>query len=136
MRVMNRQRKRRIPLKAIESRLARLNDYLPFDGEIDITFIDDAIIAKIAGKYRGSHKATDVLSFAYDSERGGLAGEILISAETAYRQAGERGVRFVDELTLLALHGILHLNGIDDETISGWSEMRRAEFEGMMECLA
>ena len=131
----NQQQKRTVPQKAIESRLKRFAGTALAGGEIEITFIDDATIAEIAGKYRGSHRPTDVLSFSYDLADGGLAGEILISAETAYRQAKERGVKFVDELTLLCLHGLLHLSGIDDETKSGWCEMRRAEFEGMITLL-
>ena len=131
----NQQQKRTIPQKAIESRLKRFADSALAGGEIEITFIDDATIADIAGKYRDSHKPTDVLSFGYDLPEGGFIGEILISAETAFRQAKERGVAFIDELTLLCLHGLLHLSGIDDETKSGWCEMRQAEFEGIITLL-
>jgi probable rRNA maturation factor len=135
IRMTNQQQRKKIPLKAIESRLTRLRGGASGGGEVEITFIDDATIAEVAGRYRGSHKPTDVLSFGYDSADGGLTGEILISAETAYHQANERGVKFIDELTLLCLHGLLHLSGIDDETKAGWCEMRRAEFEGMMTLL-
>ncbi len=127
----NRHRRRRPPLKRIERALRRLpggaDDLLR---RVEITFIDDAAIADLAGAWRGSPHPTDVLAFPY--EAGEVMGEILISLDTAARQARARGVPLADELILLCVHGLLHLGGIDDEHERGWRAMRVAEFETLM----
>lgn len=74
-----------------------------------------------------------MLAFGYGDDA--LFGEIAISLDTAARQARERGVPLAHELVLLAVHGLLHLEGQGDETFRGWCGMRRAEFETMMKVL-
>ena len=59
-----------------------------------------------------------------------ILGDVVISVETAARQAAERGRSLDDELSLLVAHGILHLLGYDDETEEGAEEMRRHEEAG------
>ena len=108
---------------------------------MDIVFTDDVTISKLAGRYRSSPYATDVLAFDYRGGRGGfsfpddLAGEIVISLDTAGRQASKRNVPIEKELILLCVHGLLHLEGIDDETKQGWRLMRISEFETLMRIL-
>ena len=83
--------------------VAQLND-LEEDAEVDVTIVDDEEIHALNRDYRGMDKPTDVLSFALDEEAedsdepeliGGpeehLYGDIIISAETALRQAEEYG---------------------------------------------
>ena len=67
---------------------------------------------------------TDVLSFPLSAPDGSL-GEIAISAERAAAQAAEFGHSLLDELRILMLHGLLHLNGLDHERDNG--RMARAE---------
>ncbi len=80
--------------------------------------------------FRGFDRTTDVLSFpAGDSISPGEApylGDVVISVETARRQALRRGSTLPRELRVLALHGYLHLQGYDHETDDG--EMRRIEY--------
>jgi probable rRNA maturation factor len=102
---------------------------------VDVVFIDDGMIAELAGRFRGSHRPTDVLTFGYGPEPDGLAGEILISLDTAQRQAKERKVPLERELLLLVVHGLLHLGGQDDETYRGFCQMRKGEFEALMRIL-
>src|SRR5262249_33734120 len=68
---------------------------------------------------RGRDRATDVLSFAQREGVGGapdgLLGDVVISMETAERQAAERGVRVGAEAERLLMHGLLHLLGYDHE---------------------
>ena len=100
---------------------------------------DDRDIAKLAGRYRGSPHATDVLAFKYENSgpwaHGRLGGEIFISLDTAKRQARERNSSFEKELILLSLHGLLHLEGLGDENHRDWCRMRRMEFENLMRIL-
>lgn len=58
-----------------------------------------------------------------------------MSLDTAGRQAEERGVPLSHELSLLCVHGLLHLCGVDDERPVDWRRMRRLEFEAMMKLL-
>ena len=78
--------------------------------------VDDAAIAELNRAYRGIDGPTDVLAFPMGEGRFGalspdLLGDVVISAETAARQAGPHGVQ--PELALLLIHGILHLLGYD-----------------------
>ena len=80
--------------------------------------------------FRGYDRPTDVLSFASDPtefpEDQTYLGDIVISAETAERQAQRRGSSLDRELRVLALHGFLHLLGYNHESDNG--EMRRIEY--------
>jgi probable rRNA maturation factor len=80
--------------------------------------------------FRGIDKPTDVLSFSTGPsilpEDDDYLGDIVISVETAERQAGRRKSTLERELCVLALHGYLHLLGYDHETDDG--EMRRVEY--------
>lgn len=100
----------------------------------DIIFTDDANIAELAGRFRGSPYPTDVLAFPYDDDPA-LAGEVVVSLDTAKRQAKERGVDLTDELILLCVHGLLHIAGHRDETEKEWKGMRMMEFETLMRVL-
>jgi probable rRNA maturation factor len=76
-------------------------------------------------KYRRKDKATDVLSFPAAEMAEGIAGDLVISLETALMQAEERGHTLEMEIRLLLLHGLLHLAGYDHEADDG--AMRRRE---------
>jgi probable rRNA maturation factor len=56
-----------------------------------------------------------------------VLGDIVISADTAGRQAKKAGHSLQEELLLLGVHGALHLLGYEDETPSGIARMRRRE---------
>jgi probable rRNA maturation factor len=85
-----------------------------------VLIVDDAKIRNINRDYLGRDKATNVISFAMQEGEGagvqpGLLGDVVISADTAARDAAEAGVAFESELYFLLLHGILHLLGYDHE---------------------
>ena len=69
---------------------------------------------------------TDVLSFPMADDPV-LMGEILVSADTARREAAARGHPAYHELLLYAVHGTLHLLGYDDHDPKARARMRRAE---------
>jgi probable rRNA maturation factor len=81
---------------------------------------DDRELRKLNRQFLGKDYATDVLSFP-----NGSGGEIAISLNRAEAQARHHGHSLFDELRILMLHGVLHLQGMDHETDSG--EMARAE---------
>jgi probable rRNA maturation factor len=116
------------------------------DSEISILFTDDDEIRVLNKQYRGKDKPTDVLSFSQGSWVKGqgsgkpcplplapcpyLLGDVVISLETAGRQAKERGHSFEKEILILLVHGILHLVGYEHEGSRKKAvEMRRMEKE-------
>ena len=81
--------------------------------------------------YLQKDRPTNVISFSmqegdYGSLVPGLLGDVVISADTAAREADEAGITFQERLVFLLLHGILHLTGYDHER-SGAAEARRME---------
>lgn len=90
------------------------------DAELSVLIVDDAEIRTINRDYLGRDKSTNVISFAMQEGEGagiqpGVLGDVVISADTASRDAQEAGIPFEDELYFLLLHGILHLLGFDHE---------------------
>ncbi len=82
--------------------------------------VDDVAIRTINRDFLQRDRATNVLSFSMqEGEQAGLhpnlLGDVVISAETAARDAAEAGLTFESELYFLLLHGILHLLGYDHE---------------------
>ena len=123
--------------------VARLND-LAAEAEVDVTIVDDTEIHELNREYRGMDKPTDVLSFALDEDSEDsdepellgapeehLYGDIIISAETALRQAEEYGHGLERELTYLAVHGMFHLLGYDHMTEAEKAVMRAKEEEAL-----
>ena len=85
--------------------------------ELIITTNDDIQI--INHQYRDVNKATDVLSFPYEEMPMSPLGSIIISSEYAQNMANELGHTLTQEITLLFIHGLLHLLGFDHEIDNG-----------------
>jgi probable rRNA maturation factor len=90
------------------------------DAQLSILIVDDAAIRVINRDYLGKNHPTNVISFAMQEGEGtgvqpDLLGDVVISAETAARDAAEAETSFESELYFLLLHGILHLLGYDHE---------------------
>lgn len=102
------------------------------DDELSIALVDDAEIALLNGQYRDRPRATDVLSFSllegeHADRSGGMLGDVVVSLETAERQA-RRGRRSLEEEVLrLVVHGVLHLLGHDHERDDEARRMRSEE---------
>ncbi|MCD5407417.1 MAG: rRNA maturation RNase YbeY [Desulfotomaculum sp.] len=119
-------------VKAIENILARHNQA---ESEVGLILVDDQYMHRLNKDYRGVDSPTDVLSFAMnegetmpepeDSEQ--LLGDVLISLETAQRQAEQYQHSLERELVFLALHGTLHLLGYDHQNKENKSLMRAQE---------
>lgn len=91
------------------------------DTEVSILLTDDAYIAQLNSQYRHVEGPTDVLSFSQtegDDEpmpgmEDNLLGDVVISVETAQRQAAEQANSLESEMDMLLVHGLLHLLGYD-----------------------
>lgn len=81
--------------------------------ELSILLTDDAQIKELNAQYRGKDYATDVLSFPMDDTR--MLGDIVISIDTAKRQAEDAEITLNREVAFLFIHGFLHLLGYDHE---------------------
>lgn len=93
--------------------------------ELSIVLIDDEKISQFNQKYFKKDHATDVIAFPQDDKQ--VLGDIVISVETAEKQAIELGHQLVDELVYLLIHGILHLLGFDDTKSHLRRKMRAKE---------
>ena len=103
--------------------------------ELSVVITGDAAIRELNRAYRDTDAATDVLSFSQaegeafalpDGETPHL-GDVIISLETARRQADEHGLALQDEVAHLLVHGILHLLGYDHEAPDEEAVMRAHE---------
>lgn len=128
--IRNNQRKIKLPVglrllvrKACQAVLAY--EKFDSDAEVSVSFVDNDEIHKLNKCYRDKDRATDVLSFplgengVYDinQETGAkLLGDVVISIETAVRQAYVYGHSLEREVGFLTVHSMLHLLGYDHET--------------------
>lgn len=116
--LLNRQRRRRVDRPGLERVLAGAAAALGVRGELVLVLGGDRLLQRLNRRFRGQDRPTDVLSFPGDGVEGGL-GDVVISVETAERNARGLGRTLPRELELLALHGLLHLLGHDHETDDG-----------------
>jgi probable rRNA maturation factor len=101
------------------------------DSELSLTLVTDDVIRALNRDYRGKDGATDVLSFSLDGARSKgvehLLGDVVISVETARRQAARYDASLQHEIYRLLIHGLLHLMGHDHVAIGERRAMRREE---------
>ena len=109
--------------------------------EVGVIIMDDEGIRLLNRDYRGIDNSTDVLSFSVVERGQGepeivlfggeaealVLGDIIISAESAKRQAEEYGHSFNRELGFLAVHGMLHLLGYDHKEAAADTAMRKKQ---------
>jgi len=99
---------------------ARLLGLLGVRAELSVALVGDAEMRRLNSDYRQRDAPTDVLAFAMrEGDGAGLhpdvLGDVVISLDTAARQAAARGVAVAAEVRLLLTHGVLHLLGYDHE---------------------
>jgi probable rRNA maturation factor len=136
-------------------RLARVvleSERVATDAEMSLLFVDEATIAELNERFLGYEGPTDVLSFPMDDElppggrwpdQGGrgpgspsdpgeppsVLGDVVVCPVVAGRQAQERGATLDDEMSLLVVHGVLHLLNYDHAEPEETALMRRREQE-------
>jgi probable rRNA maturation factor len=97
----------------------------PLKGPVEIHLVTDAAIRRVNRERLGHDWATDICTFPMNEPF--LWGELIVSMQTARREARERGIPFERELALYVIHGVLHLRGLDDRTAAARARMRAAE---------
>lgn len=113
---------RRVRRAALSRTAQRLLDALDQgDADLSISLVGDAKIRTLNRTHRGKDRPTDVLSFPLDPPPAGtgaperLLGDVVISLDTAARQAAEYGASLENEVYRLLIHGTLHVLGHDHE---------------------
>jgi probable rRNA maturation factor len=119
-------------LDAFVNSVMALLDYKE-DAILSVAFLDDGEISKLYEEYFGYAQPTDVLSFpsnAIDPETGQLfLGDILFDYPFIQNQAKVLENEFEAELSLLTIHGILHLLGYDHDNEEEKSKMWKLQNE-------
>ncbi len=128
--VLDRQRELRLDRRWLERVVLRAAARLRAPtAELCVLVVDDRRIAKLHEQWLGVAGPTDVITFdlSGDGPRGGLHGDLVVSAETARRTARELGWAPRHELAYYVIHGLLHLAGYDDHTAPDRRTMRARE---------
>jgi probable rRNA maturation factor len=116
--LLNQQRRRRVPAARLRRVIQDAGRALRVSGEVALVLTSDAPVRRLNARYRHQDKPTDVLSFPGPGGEGGM-GDIVISLDTAARNAPRFGRTLGQELEILTLHGFLHVLGYDHETDDG-----------------
>jgi probable rRNA maturation factor len=116
--LLNRQRRSRVRPVRLRRVLEGAAQALSIEGEVSLVLTGDRAVRALNARYRGKDRPTDVLSFPGGGVKHEL-GDIVISVETARKNARALGRTLDQELDVLALHGFLHVLGYDHETDDG-----------------
>jgi len=122
--IEDRQKKINVNLRYVRRLLNKIMKYLDCkDKEISLLFVDNNEIREINKRYLNRDYSTNVITFSLtEGEFGNInpkvLGDIVISVETASRDAEEAGTELNDELEFLMIHGMLHLLKYNHENTS------------------
>jgi probable rRNA maturation factor len=129
----NRQRRHRVMTGRLRKVGVRILGALgcPEETELSVSIVGDLAIRRINRDYLAKDRPTNVISFSLqEGDCSGVnphaLGDVIISADTALREAETVEIEFFERLCFLLLHGILHLCGYDHER-SGQVEADRME---------
>ncbi|MBV9670324.1 MAG: rRNA maturation RNase YbeY [Acidobacteriales bacterium] len=112
--------KRRVMRKRLAEFSERAHRAAKLKGEVSILLTDGEAVRELNRRYRKKNKATDVLSFpAPRSMQRMTAGDLAIAVDVATLQAKRLGHSLTEEISILILHGLLHLAGHDHEADHG-----------------
>lgn len=107
-----------LPPDELASQVERALAAAGFDGRLSLAVLDDDAMRRVNRDYHDRDEPTDVLAFPLTDTEGaagpGFDAEVVVSLDTALREAAERGVEPEAELLLYVVHGVLHLMGEDD----------------------
>ena len=121
--IQNRQKLLSVDLGRVRRSLKRLLKELGFkDSEVSLLLVDDDQIREINKDYLQRDRPTNVISFAMTEGAFGdvhpeILGDIILSVETAARDAMACDIDFMDEVEFLLIHGLLHLVGYNHENV-------------------
>jgi probable rRNA maturation factor len=135
LQIRNNQNKIKINKRNIRGTVLKILKILDcVDKEISLSFVDDENIKQLNKQYLGRDKATNVISFSlqegeYSDINPQIMGDIIVSVETAQRDAIKGNLTVTQEFEFLIIHGILHLLGYNHEntTKKETNKMRQKE---------
>jgi len=101
-------------------------------GHLDVIIVNDRKMTQLHKQYLNEKGTTDVLTFDLTGPDGNaLEGDIYISLDQAKFQAKHYGVGLNEEIARLAVHGVLHLAGYRDQSVTQKRQMRWMEEESL-----
>ncbi|MEJ5357573.1 MAG: rRNA maturation RNase YbeY [Desulfobacterales bacterium] len=126
--MLNRQRRLRVPLRRLARRTRFFLEALGSpELSVAVVLVSDRRIAQLNRRFLDRRGPTNVIAFpagpGAQPGAGGVLGDVVVSVETAAREARAAGVALGERLTDLVLHGVLHLHGYDHE--AGGPEAQR-----------
>jgi len=135
--IQNRQKLLSVDLGRVRRSLKRiLKELCCKDSEVSLLLVDDDQIREINKNYLQRDRPTNVISFAMAEGAFGevhpeILGDIILSVETAARDAMACDIDFMDEVEFLLIHGLLHLLGYNHENVesSEAEKMKKLERE-------
>lgn len=98
-------------------------------GVLNFIFCTDDYLMQLNKDYLEHDTLTDVITFNYNDQYEGISGDIFISIERVKYNAHKYSVSFLDELSRVIVHGVLHLLGYDDHDADDKLYMTRKEDE-------
>jgi probable rRNA maturation factor len=122
--IQNRQKLLTVDVGRLRRSLKRLLKELGLtDSDVCLLLVDDDQIREINKNYLQRDRPTNVISFAMAEGAFGdvhpeILGDIILSVETAARDAMTCDIDFMDEVEFLLIHGLLHLLGYDHEKVA------------------
>ena len=139
--ISNRQNRKKIPRKVLEQTAQTiLNDLGYPDHELSLLIVDDPEIEIINREYLQHEGPTNVISFAmregeFSQVSPFLLGDVVISADTAEKEANLSGITFRQRLIELLIHGMLHLAGFDHEQDKAEAEIMETKSGNLLELI-
>jgi probable rRNA maturation factor len=118
--IANEQDAIEVDVERLEREAAEIADRAGWRGDLSVALVTDEAIRTLNREFLDHDYATDVLAFPLEEGE----GEVVVSAERAVEEAGERGVAPDAELMLYVAHGILHLAGWDDHDADDAARMQ------------
>ena len=112
---------------------AALKKYAKEKAEVNIVFVDEKEILRVNKTYLNHHYVTDVISFnherpPFDIDAPWAFGDVYVCYQVARKNAPQFKHTILQEMMMYAIHGCLHLAGMDDHSPQDRAEMdRRAE---------
>ncbi len=110
--------------------LSALGEYRKEKAEVNIVFVDKKEILRINKAYLNHHYVTDVISLnqprpPFTHGEPWAFGDVFVCYQVAREQAKNFGHTFLQEMMMYAVHGTLHLTGMDDHSPTERAEMDR-----------
>jgi probable rRNA maturation factor len=122
--ISNRQNITKVDVRRLRRSLSRLLKWLQREeAEISLLLVDDLQIRILNRNYFQKDRPTNVISFSmlegdYGDINPQTLGDVVISVETALRNATDENLQLMDEIEFLTIHGLLHLLGYNHENTS------------------